>query len=348
MLDVDGRVDVDAGGQQLLDVQLALGMAAARGVGVGELVDQHQLPAARCRMASRSISSSARPLYVDRRRRGTTSRPASSASVSAAAVRLDHADHDVDAVLLAAARGLQHLVGLADAGRGAEEDLSACRATLLARAAFEQGVGRGALSSVSRRGSGHRALDRLSARSASARRASSARLSSQHVDPRLADHAEDAAFDVLGRPAARTSVLRQTARLGDARHLEERGGRRDVRDRGRCAEVVTRSTGTGGIGFSALSLAASPLTRSISALRGRAEVASRPSWRRCRAPAPSWSGRSGRCRSSPTAGRGSSLSSAKFWPISSEPTTLPSLLDQAAVGLVAERRAWAMPVIASG
>ena len=43
VLDVDRRVDVDAGGEQLLDVEIALGMPAARRVGVGELVDQHEL-----------------------------------------------------------------------------------------------------------------------------------------------------------------------------------------------------------------------------------------------------------------------------------------------------------------
>ena len=47
VLDVEGGVDVDAGGQQLLDVQIALGVAAAGRVGVGELVDQHELRAAR-------------------------------------------------------------------------------------------------------------------------------------------------------------------------------------------------------------------------------------------------------------------------------------------------------------
>ena len=43
VLDVDGGVDVDAVAQQLFDVEIALGMAAAGRVGVGELVDQHDL-----------------------------------------------------------------------------------------------------------------------------------------------------------------------------------------------------------------------------------------------------------------------------------------------------------------
>ena len=40
VLDVDGRDDVDAGVEQLVDVLPALGVAAARRVGVGQLVDQ--------------------------------------------------------------------------------------------------------------------------------------------------------------------------------------------------------------------------------------------------------------------------------------------------------------------
>ena len=56
---------------------------------------------------------------------------------------LDDAHHDVDAVELAALRRGQHLVGLADAGRGAEEDLQP-------PAAFvphlgQKGLGRGSL-----------------------------------------------------------------------------------------------------------------------------------------------------------------------------------------------------------
>ncbi len=43
VLDVDGGVDVDAVRQQLLDVEIALGMAAAGDVGVGELVNQNDL-----------------------------------------------------------------------------------------------------------------------------------------------------------------------------------------------------------------------------------------------------------------------------------------------------------------
>ena len=43
VLDIDRRVDVDAVTHQLFDVEIALRMAAAFDVGVGEFVDQHDL-----------------------------------------------------------------------------------------------------------------------------------------------------------------------------------------------------------------------------------------------------------------------------------------------------------------
>ena len=58
VLDVDRRDHGDAGVEQLLDVLPALGVLAARGVGVGELVDQHDLrlraPAPRRRRVRRT------------------------------------------------------------------------------------------------------------------------------------------------------------------------------------------------------------------------------------------------------------------------------------------------------
>ena len=47
MLDVDCRVDVDAAIEQFLDIEVALGMTAARRIGMGQFVDQRDLRAAR-------------------------------------------------------------------------------------------------------------------------------------------------------------------------------------------------------------------------------------------------------------------------------------------------------------
>ena len=46
VLDVDGRIDVDAMRQQFLDVEIALGVTGARRIGVGEFIDQRKLRAA--------------------------------------------------------------------------------------------------------------------------------------------------------------------------------------------------------------------------------------------------------------------------------------------------------------
>ena len=60
VLDVDRGDHGDAGVEQLLDVLPALGVLAARGVGVGQFVDQHHLRAARA--APRRTSSSGKRL----------------------------------------------------------------------------------------------------------------------------------------------------------------------------------------------------------------------------------------------------------------------------------------------
>src|SRR6516164_6475199 len=47
MLNIDGGVDVDAVAHQLFDIEVAFGVAAAFGVGMGKLVDQNDLRMAR-------------------------------------------------------------------------------------------------------------------------------------------------------------------------------------------------------------------------------------------------------------------------------------------------------------
>ncbi len=86
----------------------------------------------------------------------------------------------------------------------------------------------------------------------------------QHVDVGLADDPERPPLHV-GVDQRTHLILGKVAGLRDARHLEQGGGRRDVRI-GALPEVVTRSTGTGIAGFSALRAATSALRRSASAL----------------------------------------------------------------------------------
>ena len=67
------------------------------------------------------------------------------------AMGLDDADHDIGAGLLFGMRALQHLVGLADAGGGADENLQPAGAAVLAPGCFQQGFRRGALFGIAAR-----------------------------------------------------------------------------------------------------------------------------------------------------------------------------------------------------
>ena len=80
MLDVERGVDVDAGVEQLLDIEIALGVAAAGRVGVRQLVDQHELGPAREDCVEVHLLE--HTALIVGLRRGTISSPATSASVS--------------------------------------------------------------------------------------------------------------------------------------------------------------------------------------------------------------------------------------------------------------------------
>ena len=101
MLDVDRRVDVDAGGEQLLDVQVALGMAAPGRVGVREFVDQHELRPAREDGVEIHLLEDA-ALVLDAAARDDLEALEQRLGLGAP-VRLDDADDDVDALALARA-----------------------------------------------------------------------------------------------------------------------------------------------------------------------------------------------------------------------------------------------------
>ena len=121
MLDVERGPDIDAGVEQLLDVLPALGMPAVGSVGVSELVDDDQLGLARQRRVEIEFLDRAATV-LDRAPRQDF-KPMNERARLGAAVGLDQADDDIDPLVLEAARVLQHRVGLADAGRGAEEHL---------------------------------------------------------------------------------------------------------------------------------------------------------------------------------------------------------------------------------
>src|SRR5260370_13022642 len=224
-------------------------MPAALGIGVGELVDQHQRrPPLQDGVEIHLLERAS--LVLDPAARHDL-QPGELRLGLGAAVRLGHADHDVDPLFLAAARGRQHLVGLADAGRGAEEDLVLAARLLFRR--LQKRVGRRARLSGS---SGHR-----SSRCHCDRKASRAMLSritltrGSPISPRK-------------RPPTCCLTTSWTFPSARPRALATRGPWRSaaagVMSGSRpLADVVTRSTGTAALGFSALSLSTSPWMRSI-------------------------------------------------------------------------------------
>ena len=121
MLDVDRGEDIDAGREQLVDVHEALGVARPRGVGMGELVDQDEPGRARKHRVEIHLGQH-RAVAVDHPA-GYDFERADQRLGLGPAVGLDDADDDVGPFAQTHRAVGQHLVGLADAGRGAEEHL---------------------------------------------------------------------------------------------------------------------------------------------------------------------------------------------------------------------------------
>ncbi len=151
VLHVDGRVHVDTGGEQFLDVLPALRMARARRVAMREFVDQHQIGAAREHRIDVEFVQH-RAAVLDAALRKYLEAVQQRFGVGAA-MCLDHADDDVDTCGAHLARFGQHRVGLADAGARAEEDLQLTGSGTRLRALdfFQQFIGIG--TSVGHRGS---------------------------------------------------------------------------------------------------------------------------------------------------------------------------------------------------
>ena len=150
MLNVERGPDVDARVEQFLDILPALGMAAVGRVGVRELVDDDEFrPAAQRGVEVEFLDLLALPVDDAPRQDFEAARQRLRLG---AAVRFDEADDDVAALLLQRLRALQHRIGLADAGRGADEHQQPAALALLGER--EQGVGVGPAFWVSFRGQG--------------------------------------------------------------------------------------------------------------------------------------------------------------------------------------------------
>ena len=146
VLDVERRVNVDAGGEELLDVLVALGMAAARRVGMGQFVDQSDLRVTR--QDGVEVHLVERAALVGH---GATVDDLQSLDQGlglGAAMRFDDGRDDVEPFPQPGMGGRQHLVGLAHARRRAEEDLEPAATPVFAMRLCQQSVRRGSLITV--------------------------------------------------------------------------------------------------------------------------------------------------------------------------------------------------------
>ncbi len=115
----------------LLDVEIALGVPAAGRVGMGEFVDQYELRAALEDRVEIHLGQQV-TLVVDLLPRDHFETFEQGLGL-APAMRLDDANDDIDPLTPLGLSRQQHLVGLADARRGAEKDLQPSAAFLLRR-----------------------------------------------------------------------------------------------------------------------------------------------------------------------------------------------------------------------
>jgi hypothetical protein len=121
VLDVERADDVDSGGQDILNVLVSFRVPAARDIRVGELVDEGHL---RLALDHRfRIHFLHRDAVVFLGRAGNDFQALGQAGDIGPAVGFEKSDDDVDALVPEAVALLEHLIGLADAGRVAEVDL---------------------------------------------------------------------------------------------------------------------------------------------------------------------------------------------------------------------------------
>ena len=132
-------IDVDAGVQDLLHVEVALGMAAAGCVGVGKFVDKDDLrPAGENGVEVHLVEPAT--LVVDAPARNDLEAFEQGLGLLPA-VGFNDPDDDIVAVLLPGTGGLQHFIGLADAGSSADKNAKLADAAFLSPGRLQQGVG---------------------------------------------------------------------------------------------------------------------------------------------------------------------------------------------------------------
>ncbi len=141
MLNIERRVNVDAGRQQFLDIEVALGMAAAGRVRMGQLVHQRDLGATPENGVEVHLFKDV-PVIVDLQS-GNDFEAVEQTLRFRPPMRFHDAEDDVRALRELGAPRHKHFVSFADAGRRAEKHLQTAAAPVFATRLFEERVGRG-------------------------------------------------------------------------------------------------------------------------------------------------------------------------------------------------------------
>ncbi len=136
MLDVERGPDIDAGVQELGDILVALGMACAGGVGMGEFVDDQEAGSARQGRVEVELA-----IGAVSREAGQGLEPFRQRSGFAAPMGFDEADDHVGAPGRQGPGAFEHGEGLADTGRHAEEYGEAAPAFAGSKLQQRRGVG---------------------------------------------------------------------------------------------------------------------------------------------------------------------------------------------------------------
>ncbi len=140
MLDIQRRIDVDSGRQQILDVLIAFDVAAAGNVGMGQLVDQNQLRPPR--QDGFQIHFLELPAAIVDGLAGQGGQALNQTLGFAPAMGFDDADDHVDAFATPLMGRFQHRIGFSDTRRRAQEIFSRPRLSRPASASRASGEGR--------------------------------------------------------------------------------------------------------------------------------------------------------------------------------------------------------------
>ena len=217
VLDVERRMHVDAGREQFLDILIALRVARARRIAVSEFVNERQGRASRQQGIEIHLVDDA--VMVGDPSARNDLEAFDQGLGFAPSVGLHDTDHHVDPILETSSADRQHLVSLADPGRGAKEDLEAAASRLVPTRAIEQRLRRGTVPFAAILAHRQSFIPCVPRSGLLPETRVQSEVQGQDIHARLAEKTEGPAFDLCGEEVAHP-LLADAPRTGHARHLE--------------------------------------------------------------------------------------------------------------------------------